>query len=82
MNKTELYEKFENESLKDLLKYKNNIRHIYDNLETMEEKHNLILDYVCNVNPAFTSVREKYNNVDSYENKDIIIIKLMELWGI
>ena len=82
MNKTELYEKFEKESLTNLLKYKSNIRNIYNNLKTIEEKHNLILDYVCNVNPTFTLVREKYNNVDSYENKNFIIIKLMELWGI
>tara|TARA_Y100000389_G_scaffold42173_1_gene36877 strand:+ start:292 stop:540 length:249 start_codon:yes stop_codon:yes gene_type:complete len=82
MNKTELYEKFEKESLTDLLKYKSNIRNIYNNLETIEEKHNLILDYVCNLNPNFILIKQKYENVKDYKDKNIIIMRLMELWGI
>lgn len=80
MNKEELYNKFCTETSSDLLKYRHNIINIYNEIEDIEEKHNLILDYVYYTNPAFILVKEEYNDLDSIFKKTYLIEKLIELW--
>ena len=80
MNKEELYNKFNTETSSDLLNYRKDIVNIYNELENIKERHNLILDYVIHVNPSFNVVKDKYNSLDNIVQKDKIIRELIKLW--